>query len=123
MAKLTLEEVNATQKIIEQMKEFDYFGVALNVIQDSAEMNLPKKRFKQFLAASNKDYEACEGQDGILLNGEYFDWKQFTRRKDDIIAAFCRYFSEEELEKIYAFQETLRKVYNGSLKPLVDKEW
>ena len=75
-------------------------GEALNLIQDVAESVLSKKRWKQYLTASNKDADECDGMDGMLLNGEYFDWREFNWNKNAIINAFLRYFTEDEINKI-----------------------
>ena len=110
--------MNYTQGIVEQMKPFKSFGEALNFIQESAERNLSKKRFKEYLKKATNDFAKCESQDGILINDRYFDWKEFERKKNEIIEAYCEYFTEEELKKLYDFQEALKKLFNGDLKAL-----
>lgn len=75
-------------------------GQALNLIQDIAEKVLTKRRWRQYLVASNKDAQECEGMDGLLINGEYFDWKEFECKKNNIILAYLRYFTEDEIKII-----------------------
>lgn len=85
--------------IVQKMKQYD-MGHSLNHIQNTAEKVLTKKRWREYLLASNKDAQVCDGMDGILLNGEYFDWKEFGYRKNEIVKAYLRYFTEEEVQKI-----------------------
>ena len=75
-------------------------GQALDFIQSIAEHVLSKRRWRQYLIASSQDAEECDGMDGILLNGEYFDWKEFEWNKNKIILAYLRYFTEEEIRNI-----------------------
>ena len=76
------------------------WGRALNKLQDVAEKVLPKKEFKSYLIKSNADMDKCDGMDGILLNGEYFDWREFTYKQKEIVSAWLRYFDEDQLMKI-----------------------
>lgn len=85
--------------ILAKAKNLD-MGQALNLIQDIAERVLSKKRWEEYLIASSNDANECEGMDGILLNGEYFDWKEFGWNKNSIIKAYLRYFTEEEIKEI-----------------------
>ena len=85
--------------ILNKVKNLD-MGYSLNRIQDVAEQVLSKKRWKQYLIASNQDAQECEDMDGMLLNGEYFDWRSFGPQKNNIVRAFLRYFTDDEIEKI-----------------------
>lgn len=76
------------------------FGVILNRIQDKAEKVLSEKEWNNYLRASSKDADRCAGMDGILLNGHYFDWKEFEVNKKQIVSAYLDYFSEAQLGKI-----------------------
>lgn len=87
------------ETIVKKVKAYD-LGYSLNHIQDVAEQTLSKKRWHQYLIASNNDAEQCDGMDGLLLNGEYFDWRSFGPKKDNIVRAYLRYFTENELTKI-----------------------
>lgn len=85
--------------IIQKVKHLD-LGNSLNRIQDVAEKVLTPRKWVRYVAKSHKDYVACEGMDGILLNGEYFDWKEFTYNKDNIVKAYLRYFDENDIRLI-----------------------
>lgn len=85
--------------ILNKVKNLD-MGHSLNRIQDVAEQILSKKRWEQYLIASNQDTQECDGMDGMLINGEYFDWRSFRPQKNNIVRAFLRYFTDAEIEKI-----------------------
>ena len=94
--------MNTKQEIISKLTPFeqDNWGYAANRIQDIAEKVLSKKEFRSYLIESNKDMEECDGMDGQLFNGQYFDWKVFETQSQNIINAFLDYFSENQLAKI-----------------------
>ena len=98
---MTRDEVKT--KIILKLNEVErsQWGYGANKIQDVAEQVLSKKDFKDYLIQSNKDMNACDGQDGILFNGRYFDWKLFDSHGPIILGAFLDYFSDKNLERIY----------------------
>lgn len=87
------------EKIIQKVKHLD-LGNSLNHIQDVAERVLSLRKWTRYVAKSHKDYVACEGMDGIFLNGQYFDWKEFEIHKDDIVKAYLRYFDESDIQLI-----------------------
>lgn len=91
------------------------FGEAANEINDTAERVLSKAQFRKVLIKQNQDADDCEGMDGMFLNGEYFDWKQFEPRKDDMLRAFLRYFDTPQLELI---ANNLQKTQNGNFGSL-----
>lgn len=76
------------------------FGYTLNKLQDVAEQVLSKKEFRAYLVKSSLDADMCEGMDGILLNGQYFDWRTFEFKQREIVSAWLNYFDEEQLMKI-----------------------
>ena len=76
------------------------FGYTLNKLQDIAEQVLSKKEFRTYLVKSSLDADMCEGMDGILLNGQYFDWRTFEFKQREIVSAWLNYFDEEQLMKI-----------------------
>lgn len=88
-----------TEIIVKKVKPYD-MGYSLNHIQDAAEKVLTPERWDAYLIASNIDADECEGMDGILINGEYFDWRSFGPKKDNIVRAFLRYFTPSEIELI-----------------------
>ena len=85
------------------------WGAILNRIQDAAEIALPKKNFETYLKKANIEQEKTEGSDGVLFNGEYFDWREFDSKRLEIVRAYMRYFSESELNMIYSQLKTRRK--------------
>lgn len=87
------------EKIIQKVKHLD-LGNSLNHIQDVAERVLSPRKWTRYVAKSHKDYVSCEGMDGILLNGQYFDWKEFVIHKDDMVKAYLRYFDESDIQLI-----------------------
>ena len=92
---MTIEE-----QIISKTKNQGEFGAMLNYIQDVAEEVLTEREWDAYLEKANNDTEQCEEQDGILLNGEYFDWRQFKSQRFNIVKAYLRYFNQEQLNKI-----------------------
>lgn len=84
------------EKILNKVKRLD-MGHALNKIQDTAEKVLTPTRWNVYLRLSSQDIRRCDGMDGLLLNGEYFDWKEFNTKKDNIVKAFLRYFTDAEI--------------------------
>ena len=89
------------QKIIAKLNLMIGFGKCLNFIQNIAECVLSKKEWKEYLIASNKDAQACDGMDGILLNGRYFDWRKFDSHCEEIVLAYLDYFNDAQLKLIY----------------------
>ena len=77
------------------------WGEGANKIQDVAEQVLSKKDFREYLIKSSEDMSVCEGQDGVLFNGQYFDWKQFDYMSHNILDAFLDYFTDNSLKRIY----------------------
>ena len=76
------------------------FGKTLNYLQDVAEKVLTKREFNRYLKVSNRDIQECDGMDGILFNGQYFDWKEFNYKQREIVSAWLGYFSPDQLHKI-----------------------
>ena len=83
------------------------FGKILNYLQDIAEECFSEKAFKRYLINSSRDASECEDLDGILLCGDYYDWKEYDYRRNTIIRSWLKYFNENELE-------TLRKGVNAN---------
>lgn len=77
------------------------WGEILNEIQDVAYDVLSSQEYLEYYYKAQADEVECQVQDGILLNGDYYDWKEFTTKKMDIISSWLNYFSEDSLEKIY----------------------
>jgi len=81
-------------------KHFRDWGKAANFLQDLAEQRLTEQEFEDFLIRANEDVISCDGMDGQLINGFYFDWREFDFKKRDIINAFINYFNEEQQLKM-----------------------
>lgn len=90
------------EQILTKVNLSDSFGKTLNKIQRVAMKTLSKKSVNRFLKVSANDAAECDGMDGILFNGQYFDWRLFNIKKKEIILAFLDYFNEEELDIIYS---------------------
>ena len=89
------------EKILEKVNLKRDFGYVLNELQDIACENLSKRSVNNYLRASCRDANACEGMDGMLINGHYWDWKEFFKVRE-IVSAWLDYFTESELQTIYA---------------------
>ena len=86
-------------EILKKVEKLD-LGHALNHIQNTAEKVLSKRRWYQYLVASSKDAQECDGMDYLLINGQYFDWKEFGWNKNAIVMAFLEYFTNDEIKQI-----------------------
>lgn len=75
-------------------------GKVMNTLQDIAEKILSNKQLDKFFAAISKDYEECEGSDYMILNGHFFDWKEFDYKKVEMVNAFLSYFPAEKITDI-----------------------
>ena len=85
--------------IINKVKKLD-LGHALNHIQDVAEQVLTEEEFQRYLIDSSKDADECDGMDGMLLNGRYFDWREFNWNKDQMVKSYLDYFTWDEKVRI-----------------------
>ena len=90
------------EEIINNLNPFqlDNWGYAANHIQQLAEFALSKEDFNKYLIKSNRDMKACDGMDGQLFNGQYFDWREYSYRGPEIINAFLDYFTNDNLHSI-----------------------
>lgn len=59
------------------------------------------KELSRISAKCQKDFESCDGSDYLLLNGQYFDWKEFGPRYRDIVAAYLDYYTDAQLKLIF----------------------
>ena len=93
-----------TEMIANQLnrKSWD-IGMCLNYLQSLMAVELSSKAFNRYLKLATQDANMCDGMDGMLLNGEYFDWKEFDWNKESMIKAYLRYFNENEIELIYKY--------------------
>ena len=77
------------------------WGVVLNELQDVAEQSISSKEFKAYLHKSNKDMDSCDGMDCLIINGHFFDWREFKFKAKQIVLAWLEYFTPHQLELIY----------------------
>lgn len=87
------------EKFNQKIKLGDW-GKVLNSIQSAAEEVLDEKEFDSYLTKSNKDADDCDGMDGILFNGKYFDWREFKTKAKEIVLAYLKYFNDSQLKRI-----------------------
>ena len=75
------------------------WGKICNEINDVAYQVLTAKEFEDIRIKQNVDALDCADMDGVLFNGCYFDWRQFSNTKM-IVKAFLKYFTSKQLELI-----------------------
>lgn len=103
IATATIPTVSVEDLIIHEVETTKGgWGAILNRIQDAAEAALPKRNFQAYLDKAERDANASEGIDGVLLNGQYFDWREFEPKRLQIVRAYMRYFSAGELNMIHS---------------------
>ncbi len=81
------------------------WGKVLNILQEIAEKVLSENEFKHYVNKSVSDAGRCVGMDGILINGHYFDWKDFDKKSEDIVLAWLDYFTPSEVKRIANYKE------------------
>ena len=79
------------------------WGAILNRIQEAAE------QVEDYINKAVKDEAASDGTNGVIFNGEYFDWKEFDAKRVQIVKAYMKYFTTGELNMIYRQLKTRRK--------------
>lgn len=85
------------------------WGAILNRIQEAAEQVLPMKSLEDYINKAVKDEAASDGTNGVIFNGEYFDWREFDAKRVQIVKAYMKYFTTGELNMIYRQLKTRRK--------------
>lgn len=76
------------------------WGHACNQIQNAAFHTLPLSEWNGVALRQEKDIQDCEGSDYLIMNGQYFDWKEFEIKEVAIIMAYLSYFTDLQLKKI-----------------------
>lgn len=76
------------------------WGKICNQIQDAADKALTTPQWNAYLNKANKDMDECDGSDFLVLNGQYFDWKEFESKKTEIVLAFLDYFTDVQIYRI-----------------------
>lgn len=81
------------------------WGRVLNILQTIAEKVLSENEFSRYVNKSVADAGRCVGMDGILINGHYFDWKDFNKKSEDIVLAWLDYFTPSQVKRIADYKE------------------
>ena len=76
------------------------WGALCNEIQDVAQQVLTTEEWNVVAQAQDRDANICEDWDGVLFNGQYFDWKEFETKKLDILKAYLRYYTPRQQQLI-----------------------
>lgn len=79
---------NVIDAINKKFGKSEGWGAIFNYIQNTAEKVLTKKEFNKFLEITGNEFEQCDGQDGQLVNGVYYDWKEFQTKRDEMVCGF-----------------------------------
>ena len=79
------------------------WGKACNQIQDAAYEVLTTAQWNSIILRQGRDLTECDGSDFLIMNGQFFDWKEFKTKETDIILAYLSYFTEPQLEKIFNY--------------------
>lgn len=86
-----------------ELNQKNSFGEWANLIQDIA-MDVPsmtEDHWDMIYDRMEADVQDTEGQDGILINGNYYDWRQFETQRNDMIRDYLRYFDDQTLKEVY----------------------
>ena len=89
------------EKIMSKIPIEGTWGSVLNDLQDVAYDVLTREEILAYLEKEEADEEKAGGNDGVLFNGDYYDWREFNTKRNNIISSWLSYFPEESLEKIY----------------------
>ena len=87
-------------ELLESLNMSQSWGKICNQIQDAAEKALTTLQWNAYLHKANKDMGECDGSDFLVLNGQYFDWKEFESKKTEIVLAFLDYFTDVQIYRI-----------------------
>ena len=90
-------------KILDVVDMSGGWGPACNQIQDAACEVLSVRDWNLVSSRVEKDLELSEGSDFLMMNGHYFDWKEFGQKKVDIVRSYLLYYSPEQLVKIHRY--------------------
>ena len=95
---MTRSELKA--QILSHLKIGSNWGDACNVIQDVADKHLSTKAWNAYIIQAAKDMAECEESDFLVMNGKYWDWKEFGPCATEIVNTFLDYFGDADLEII-----------------------
>lgn len=76
------------------------WGKLCNEIQNVARRVLPTNEWNDIAQAQDEDANDCYDMDGVLFNGQYFDWKEFETKKLEILKAYLRYYTPRQQQLI-----------------------
>ena len=86
-----------------ELNKKNSFGEWANLIQDIA-CDLPTMTDDHWDLIYNRmqsDVDVTEGTDGVLINGTYYDWKEFTTKRNDMIRDYLGYYDDKTLKGVY----------------------
>lgn len=84
-------------KILAKLDTSKEWGVLCNQVQDVAEEHLSNHAFGQYIRKASRDLRECEGSDFLVMNGHYWDWREFDSNTVPIVLAFLDYFDLDSL--------------------------
>lgn len=92
--------------LIKKLQEkFKTNGERLNYIQDLVDevKDIDKTGVERFFIKLNLDYEKTIYEDGSLINGRYFDWKEYENKEvlDAILDLVDEKLNSEAKELVY----------------------
>ena len=97
---MTQKATMTKYELLKHLNMNQSWGEICNQVQDAAEKALTDAAWNTYIRKANHDLEQCEGSDFVLMNGQYFDWKEFDSKKTEIVLAFLEYFSGTDLYRI-----------------------
>ena len=86
--------------IIKKLDTSKPWGKLCNQIQDVAYDHLSAKAWNSYIEKAARDSEECDGSDFLVMNGRYWDWKEFDTKTVEIVTAFLDYFNASALTLI-----------------------
>ena len=89
--------------VLVELNQKNSFGEWANLIQDIASElpTMTEDHWDRIYIRMQSDIDATEGTDGVLLNGQYYDWKEFTTKRNDMIRDYLRYYDDKTLKGVY----------------------
>lgn len=88
--------------LIERDSKNDW-GKWADIIQDIASglPTMTTEHWNEIYEHMKADIDACEDQDGTLINGTYYDWRQYGMYRNDILRSFLDYFDDETIKGVF----------------------
>ena len=110
-----MEHERIINNLLKYCKKSEYpIGKAMNIVQNRVKelIFVDREGVKRFFIKINEEAEISEGEDFRLINGVYFDWKQFndTNMLNEFIKlAFSCMSNEESRNKLKVILENLNR--------------